>query len=328
MKKRLLMALLSLALIGVMFLPSVTWAQVYPDMEGVYMCKSNLRLYTMNNAAVYPRFRYIGISITDQTDGTISVGELIGYETNTVRGNILRNILGVVTGAPLRLVLGANTVPVATVGTISIYLPAGVEGVAASGTTTVTASPLTLPADTTTTVTTTGIAGNITITLNLVEYVAGTLVGTVGEGNGARFTLIGTSVVAILANGTGIATGSPVRCIPASTTITVTQQGNFTVTLPEGNIGTATSGTCTVTNSPLPLVAGANVVAITGTGNFTVELSAYSGYILNGRVFLDNTGDVSHISGRITGFFIFEPADEWILLNYTNTFRGNWDSID
>jgi len=139
--------------------------------------------------------------------------------------------------------------------------------------------------------------------------------------------LIGTSVVTTLANGTGIATGAPIRCIPASTTIVVTQQGNFTVTLPEGNIGTATSGTCTVTNSPKALVPGANTVTITGTGNFTIELQTYSGYLLNGRVFLDNAGDVNRITGRITGFFIFEPADAWILLNYTNTFSGKWESI-
>lgn len=90
-------------------------------------------------------------------------------------------------------------------------------------------------------------------------------------------------------NGTGICTGSPVwmRSTSAGSnvyTITVTQEGTFTVWL--NCTGTATSGTgVTVTDSPKSLVCGNNTVTTTGTGTFTITLSGTG----NLNISADNT---------------------------------------
>jgi len=77
----------------------------------------------------------------------------------------------------------------------------------------------------------------------------------------------------VLLNGTGIASGAPVVLLtPGNNTITVTQAGTFTITLPTGVTGTATSGTATITGSPQSLVGGLNTITAEGTGNFTVSV--------------------------------------------------------
>ncbi len=78
---------------------------------------------------------------------------------------------------------------------------------------------------------------------------------------------------AMLLNGTGVATGSPVALVLGVNTIQVTGAGTFTVTLPAGAFGVATSGTATLTVSPHALVPGPNIVDTGITiGNFTITL--------------------------------------------------------
>ncbi len=76
-----------------------------------------------------------------------------------------------------------------------------------------------------------------------------------------------------IVNGTGICTGSPLYLAVGANTVTVTQAGNFTVTMPEG--GTVASGTMTVTASPVTIPAGIpTTVTTTGaTGNITCTVS-------------------------------------------------------
>lgn len=106
---------------------------------------------------------------------------------------------------------------------------------------------------------------------------------------------------------TGTATGSPIGLLPNGATYTnvvdVTGAGTFTITIPAGHVGVASSGTATVAGSPVALAAGANVIdtgATTGTVNVTVTLSAFAsytnltawvaGYFTGGNPYVDITG--------------------------------------
>jgi len=80
-----------------------------------------------------------------------------------------------------------------------------------------------------------------------------------------------------LTNGTGIATGSPITLTGGANTITVSQQGTFTVVIPAGSAGIAATGTgVTVAGSPQTLAVGSNTVTVTGTGTFTVTVDLIS----------------------------------------------------
>ena len=70
-----------------------------------------------------------------------------------------------------------------------------------------------------------------------------------------------------LTNGTGTATGSPITLQRGDNTVTVTVAGDFVVSLPTGNAGTARSGTTgVVTDSPVTLPAGNTTITVPGGG--------------------------------------------------------------
>ncbi len=73
---------------------------------------------------------------------TKTVKTLIGEIAS--RGGTLTNLTGTVTGSPVNLVAGTNTITVTVQGTFTIVLPAGSKGRAISGTATVTSSPVAL----------------------------------------------------------------------------------------------------------------------------------------------------------------------------------------
>ncbi len=78
----------------------------------------------------------------------------------------LNNGTGVATGYPVDLAIGDTVVAVTTVGTFTIFIPTGLTGtVSGDGTCNVTDDPKTLTPGANTTITTSGAAGNITITL-------------------------------------------------------------------------------------------------------------------------------------------------------------------
>ncbi len=56
-------------------------------------------------------------------------------------------------------------------------------------------------------------------------------------------------------------------------TPTITVAGTFTVTLPAGATGTATSGGWTVTGSPVTLAAGANTITVQAGGSGTITVA-------------------------------------------------------
>jgi hypothetical protein len=98
--------------------------------------------------------------------------------TSSSSGNSVTNSTGVATGSPITLSSGVNTITVTTLGTFVIFLNGGNTATVTSGTTTVTGSPLSIVGGATT-ITTTGVTGNFTITLTLVNkdivYKAGAL---------------------------------------------------------------------------------------------------------------------------------------------------------
>lgn len=66
-----------------------------------------------------------------------------------------------------------------------------------------------------------------------------------------------------IANGTGTLTdASPKTLVPGIQDVNIAVAGTFTVTLPVGNYGQATSGGWVVTNSPVTLNAGANLITV------------------------------------------------------------------
>jgi hypothetical protein len=81
----------------------------------------------------------------------------------------------------------------------------------------------------------------------------------------------GNSRGCTIANGTGVC--NRIRLLIGSNTVTVTDDGTFTVTLATGVTGTATTGTSTVAGSPQTLVVGENTVTTTGEGTFTLALA-------------------------------------------------------
>jgi hypothetical protein len=96
-------------------------------------------------------------------------------------------------------------------------------------------------------------------------------------------TRFGYCPTATLANLGGTAAGSPISLLPngVDNDIDVTGLGTFTITLPAGHVGTATSDVCNVVGSPVALVAGANVIDTdTAIGNIkiTVTLNAFASF--------------------------------------------------
>jgi len=83
-----------------------------------------------------------------------------------------------------------------------------------------------------------------------------------------------TPVTGTIAAGTGVLAAYTAPTTASTITYTVTTAGNFTVTLPVGVSGVATTGTSVVTGSPAALVAGGvTTITLTGLGNFTIALS-------------------------------------------------------
>lgn len=84
-------------------------------------------------------------------------------------------------------------------------------------------------------------------------------------------------VTGTLTDDTGVSTdkwdkASPVQLTQPVNTVKVTTGGNFTIVLPTGGSGTATSGTGVVTGSPVALSAGSNTITATA-GTITITTS-------------------------------------------------------
>jgi hypothetical protein len=101
----------------------------------------------------FQRGSAIGTNVVTMTGGTWSK-----FGARLVSGT------GTFTGSPINLVSAANTVVCTIAGTATITLPAGMTGTAETGTMTVDLSPVALIAGANT-ITTSGVVGNITVTI-------------------------------------------------------------------------------------------------------------------------------------------------------------------
>lgn len=319
LKKRVLRIISVLMILGISVVSSVmpvSAAPGYPDMEGYWQGKCRLKLYNMENERV-AYYLNAGISITEQVDSLLT-GELDIYEAASTRGSYIRNSSGICTG--IRLAEGNNTINVTQTGTFTVYLPNGVTGTATSGTSTVNGSPQAL-VEGANTVTTSVSIGDFTLAVLRVPITVATITGVVGTGYAPRFELIGTQLYASVAEGTATITGAPYNIVPPGAEIDVTGAGSFTITLPEGMIGTATSGTATLTDSPVTLETGENSLT-TGvtTGTVTVTIRATTGVIISGRARLNRDTSIRYVAGRLDGFYVAD-TDGWVVMSFGAGFR-------
>ena len=82
-----------------------------------------------------------------------------------------------------------------------------------------------------------------------------------------------TSFGAILTNGTGTATGSPITLAEGANNVDVLTLGTFTIELNRGTEGTATSDVCDVVGTPATLRYGTNTITTeTLIGNIVVDV--------------------------------------------------------
>lgn len=292
-----------------MSMPTAALAATYPTLNGrTYYGTGSYDVYDMNGArqAIY---RGLGLVFSSQASEVVG-GTVRLYTVSTIRGTYLTG--GTATIVPISLAEGNNTVLVYASGDLSLVLPAGVSAVATSGSAAVTGSPLTLAAGGTRTIpTTTG--GVFTLAVSRTYTTLGTFSGVVGENTVTkpRFQLVGTQAYATATQGTATLTGSPVKCLPASTTLDVTGAGTIAMAVPYGMAGTATSGTATIAGSPVTLPAGATTNIDTGatTGSVTIAMRTIAAYNISGRISMAGDGSVTYLKGRFDGFVITDNVN-------------------
>lgn len=312
---------MALVAILVMALPAPVFAQDYPDVEDYYYVSNRaVSVYDMDGTRVAV-YRGFGVLFSEQTDNVVS-GYLDLYDVASIRGTYVLDGDGDITLNTRRLLEGDNTITVTTFGNHQIVLPTGVEAVATSGTATVTGSPLALAEGGTRTIPTTG-NGDFTLTITRTYTCIGEFAGVIGEGNKPRFQLIGTQIYATATENTATVTGSPVKCIPASTVIDISGAGTVDIAVPYGMEGTATSGTATISGSPVSLPGGETTQIDSGatTGTVTIGLQLSVGFSLSGCFGVNRAGAVVYMKGRVDGFLITDH-EEWTTYMVNQAFKA------
>lgn len=188
---------------------------------------------------------------------------------------------GAAVGAPVTFVgAGTHSVNVTTSGTFTVTLPTATTGTAKSGTANVTDSPKALVAgENTITVETTGL-----ISIDIDGYVAVYHMGnnptnstqildsTANDNTGSKPANYATTAANII-NGTGTLATSPtaVAAGTGGTTVAVTAEGTFTITVPTNQyLDVSVPAEGGVTSVEIDAhTAGARVITVVGTGNFT-----------------------------------------------------------
>ena len=157
----------------------------------------------------------------------------------------------------------------------------------------------------------------VTLAVGAAEIIPVTRLGTftivLAPGNSGEATSIGgclvtgspVDLVGVLDNIGGVAPLAPVSFTVGINTIAVGGLGTFSIVLPEGNTGTATSvAPCIVDGSPVTLVAGNNIINTSGAiGNITIDVGGIS--------VITTTGVVGNINIDTTGstiqIFLYSP---------------------
>jgi hypothetical protein len=134
-----------------------------------FMMKANMHLTDLTGVASTTNYQYVDLNIATDVAGAV-VGNVYLYPTNTVKGVVIAHPTTSGGASWTKPAISASfTMHITKLGTFIVTCPKGVAGTATSGTTTVTGSVKTLAEGTSTTVTTTGVTGNITIAFHLVK---------------------------------------------------------------------------------------------------------------------------------------------------------------
>jgi hypothetical protein len=170
----------TLLTLRVLYLASILEAAWSEDMVAHYGV-SGTRL-TSTGAAYFVSVIPSLLTVAPNAFSTGTVEpDLEDIDYTTRFGATMTNGTGTVTGSPITLVEGANTVTVTVVGTFILELEHGTVGTVANGTGTVTGSPVTIVAGTNTITVPGGGAGTLIVTVNLQDTVTGiedTVIGT------------------------------------------------------------------------------------------------------------------------------------------------------
>ena len=156
-----------------------------------FLMKANMHLTDLTGAASTTNYQYVDLKIATDVAGAV-VGTLDLYPTNDFKGVVISHPTVSGGASWTKPAISASfTMHITKLGTFIVTCPKGVAGTATSGTTTVTGSVKTLAEGTSTTVTTTGVTGNITIAFHLVKRTMTiNATGFVGSGYAPRISLV------------------------------------------------------------------------------------------------------------------------------------------
>lgn len=314
MRKFVLVGFL-IALVLIVLAPMAVYAAPsYPVLNGrTYYAAGSYEVYDMDGNKVAT---YRGMSVVFSSQASADVGGTVRlYQASNIRGTYLTGGTGTIY-LQSSLAEGNNTVVVmSNGGDLSLVLPAGVTGIATSGSAAVTGSPLSLAAGGTRTIPTTT-SGLFTLALSRSYSTAGQFVGKVGQNvvSKPRFQLAGTQPYASAAAGTATLDGGPIKCFGGSTTLYVSVAGTVNITVPYGMVGTATSGTATIAGSPVALPAGTATQIDTGatTGTVTIALNALASFNIAGTMAINSTGACTKLKGRADGFIVTDLVNFYV----------------
>jgi len=314
MKKRFKVLLaLSVAILISVILPMALSAQMYTDIEGVYMFRLPRYTADLSGTRYELPYRYVAIELYQDSE------EVYGYtyflERDNIRGSTVLSGTATVDGRRGRHVLeyDDNTVNIIGTGTITVRLPDGCEGYVMNGDTGVIdgGARHLESGDHTLTITT---QGDITVYAWISYQDAGYSVGYVGAGTSPSILLTGPDkIVRVYDSGTAVITGpfkygDPVedywRVYEPGTMFEVTTGGTFTMQVPQGTFGS-------IVGSGGLLFDGESTVVIDSSGWYDVTTNSTTGYlhvntystqnfVLNGFV-RSRSGEVSRITGRMEG---------------------------
>lgn len=339
-RRKLLIMAVSIAVVLAIAIPLAVLAQTgHPDLEGFYFAEIPTRGYDLDGVAVIGEYRYVGLLIDDVSEAGVVTGYAWGFNATSVRGAKVRGGTSTYTATIDRwwnrqkLDYLDNTVNVTAEGTLGVYIPRwcvgqafdGLEGV-------VEGSPVDLIEGWNSLNVTTAGDIDVWVWMDFEVDPFAEVFGLVGEGARPRFVLFVTNIVTDVDDTAddvlvGIETA---RVIAPGATYVVADQadGDLTIDMPYGTIGTVTAVGCTVDGeSSVTLDEGENVLAILDEGEsggtLTIEVTTlftiqWSGrvtgregaYRLNGHFNWYDVADNVALSGKLSA----KPTDLWWLM--------------
>lgn len=321
-RRKLLITVVSIATILAMALPMIVMAQdeTPVDMDGTYFVFRTPRSASdIDGTSLASTYQGVALLITEQADEQV-VGLVLGLNVTRIRGAVATGDTADIDARRNRAKLaeGETEFAVSGNGTINVYLPDGVVGVATAAN--LTSTPVELsPGDNELTFTAADTAVSVEI---WSDYeVLAEVSGVVGTGRRANLVLAGTHVVTFLdetgdftATIDGLTLEDDLhRVAPPGGAFVVSGAGTFGVYMPYGCYGTVTgSGGLEIDGDEAQdLVPGEWTTFDTGitTGNLHVNVASTMLFQLSASARSRN-GEVAALRGNIEGFIVLD-RDPW-----------------